>query len=269
MLRLERLGDVTRIELWSWLGRRFGYTVSVYLVGDVLVDSGLPRAGRDLLRFVDERAAAGRPVRGVVITHWHEDHAGNVEALARRGIPLWLSDATRAALQAPAPLAAYRSLTWGTMAPLRTAVPSFDPAPLATVATPGHSRDHHAVWDPATATLFGGDLYLSVKVRVAHRDEDPRALARSLRAAAALEPARLFDAHRGLVPAPVDVLRAKAAWIDETVGAIERLASAGESRNAITRRVLGREPSIAVFSRGHYSHRAFVDAVLDGDAGAT
>jgi glyoxylase-like metal-dependent hydrolase (beta-lactamase superfamily II) len=150
------------------------------------------------------------------------------------------------------------------MVPLVGPTATFDPAPLEVVPTPGHSADHHVVWDPTTRTVFGGDLFLGVKVRVAHREEDPRALARSLRAIAALRPARLFDAHRGLVASPVEALLAKAAWIDATVDAIDRLAADGVPRRVIARRVLGREPLVAWVSAGHYSHRAFVDAVLVG-----
>lgn len=266
MLRIERFGDVTRIELWTHLSRALGFTVSAYVVRDVLIDTGSPRGARDLFRVLDAMAAEGRPIRGAIVTHQHEDHAGNVEALARRGVPLWIADATRDVVRAPAPLATYRRATWGTMAPLRTPVAAFDPAPVAVIATPGHSADHHAVWDPTTRTLFGGDLFLGVKVRIAHRDEHPRRHAESLRTAAALGPTRLFDAHRGLVEHPVAVMRAKAAWIDATVDEIERRAAAGESRHAIVRAVLGRESLIGVVSRGRYSHAAFVDAVLDGRA---
>ena len=262
MLRLERFDDVTRIELWTRLSRALGFTVSAYVVRDVLIDTGSPRAARDLFRVLDAMAAAGRPIRGVIVTHQHEDHAGNVEALARRGVPLWIADAAREIVGAPAPLATYRRATWGSMAPLRTSVAAFDPTPLEPIATPGHSPDHHAVWDPTTRTLFGGDLFLGVKVRIAHRDEHPRRHAESLRTAAALGPTRLFDAHRGLVNGPVDAMLAKAAWIDATVDEIERRAAAGQSRRAIARAVLGRERAVGVVSRGRYSHAAFVDATL-------
>lgn len=267
MLSTTTHDDVLRLELWSHLSRRFGYTVSAYLVRSVLVDTGSPAVARDVLGFLDEAARTGAAVRGAIVTHQHEDHSGNAEALARRGVPLLMSDATRVAVRAPAPLEAYRRLTWGMMAPLRTPTADFDPAPLVLVPTPGHSADHHVVWDPETRTVFGGDLFLSVKVRVAHASEDLQALSRSLRDVAALRPARLFDGHRGLVESPEGVLLAKAAWIDETVGEIVRRHSAGHSRRAIARTVLGPEPLTGFFSRGHYSHRAFVDAALrSGDA---
>jgi hypothetical protein len=118
-----------------------------------------------------------------------------------------------------------------------------------------------AVWDAERETLFAGDLFLGVKVRVAHPGEDLRLLARSVRAAAALHPTRMFDAHRGLVPNPVDALLAKANWLDETIGTIERYHTCGWSDRAIARRVLGREDAAYYVSHGAMSKRNFVRAV--------
>jgi glyoxylase-like metal-dependent hydrolase (beta-lactamase superfamily II) len=241
MIRLTRHDDVTRLETASAVSRAVGYTASAYVVRDLLVDTGIPAVARGIARFLDERAAAGRPVRGAIVTHEHEDHAGNVEPLARRGVALAMGDATRDAVRAVGPAGLYRRATWHAMRPLATAPVPLDPAPLVLVPTPGHSPDHHAVWDPETETLFGGDLFLGVKVRLAHLDEDPRRLVRSLRDVAALRPRRLFDAHRGPVPRPADALAAKIAWLEDTIGAVDRLVDAGWDDRAIRRAVLGPE----------------------------
>lgn len=264
MLRRERHGDVERLVLASPTGRAVGYDVSVYLVRDVLVDTAFPRAWPALAQALDARAAAGRPVRGAIVTHQHEDHAGNVGALAGRGVPLALSSETRAAIRAPAPIGLYRLLTWGAMRGVAaTAAPlALDETGLALVPTPGHTDDHQAVWDASTETLFGGDLFLGVKVRVAHDDENPRALARSLRAAAALRPRRLFCAHRGPVPDPVRALEAKAGWVEDTIAEIERLTDAGWSERRVRDAVLGREGMEGFFSAGDYSKLNLVRTVL-------
>ena len=269
MLRLEAHDDVTRLQLSSAASRIAGYAVSAYAVPlddgrRVLVDTGFPGVRRALVAWVTAERRAGRPIVGAIVTHRHEDHAGNVEALARLGLPLLMGEATRRSVEAVGAIGLYRHVTWGQMPSLRTRVPTLDAAPLVLVPTPGHSSDHHAVWDPRTRTLFGGDLFLGVKVRIAHPGEDPRALARSLRAAAALAPVRLFDAHRGLVRDPVPLLLAKAAWIDETVGAIERLLAAGWPERRIRQRVLGREGLAGYVSRGDYSRLNFVRAVRRG-----
>ena len=262
MIALSAHGDVTRLEMSSRRSRLVGYAVSAYLVRGVLVDTGFPAIGAELARFVAER----RP-RGILLTHQHEDHAGNVALAARLGVPLGAAPATLEAMRRGERIGFYRRYPWGSMPPLtdaQTPEPFADEA-LTLVATPGHSPDHHAVWDAETRTLFGGDLFLGVRVRVARADEDPRALVASLRAAAALEPARLFDAHRGPVRDPVAALTAKADWLEETIAAVERLAREGLGDAAVRRAVLGREEMAGYFSLGDYSRTNFVRAVRRGE----
>ncbi|MFL5576311.1 MAG: MBL fold metallo-hydrolase [Gemmatimonadaceae bacterium] len=258
MISITRHGDVTRLRMSTWRSRLVGYDVSAYLVRGVLVDTGFPAIGRELERALD----ALRP-QGVLLTHEHEDHAGNAARLVRRGLPLGAGPATLDALRSIAPLGFYRRYTWGTMPPLDGAArEAFTHDALRLVHTPGHSHDHHAVWDAERETLFGGDLFLGVRVRIAHPGEDPRRLAVSLRAAAALYPARLFDAHRGpITDRPAALLAAKADWIEETVAAVDRRIAQGWSDDAIRREVLGREGMVGFFSLGEYSKVNFVRAV--------
>ena len=262
MIRTERHGDVFRFEMASAMSRLIGYSSSAFLVRGTLIDCGFPAVRAEVAGLLRTE----RP-RGVALTHYHEDHAGNVELVARAGIPIAASAVTLAALRDPAPIRLYRRVTWGTPPPLRTDVIPFEPDDLELIPAPGHSRDHHVVWDAATGTLFGGDLYLGVKVRVAHPGEDPRVLAQTLRALAALGAGRLFDAHRGFVPDPAPLLLAKADWVDETVAAIEQRIHAGASDSAIVRELFGGESLPGYFSGGDYSRGNFVRAVRRGLAG--
>jgi glyoxylase-like metal-dependent hydrolase (beta-lactamase superfamily II) len=257
MIEIQRFGDVQRIRLASWGSRIAGMDVSAYLVDGILVDSGFPRARRMLARFLDERS-----IRGAMLTHYHEDHAGNAELLASRGIPLLMHDITRERLRAPAAIRAYRRIVWGTPHAL-TSLPSAaaDVTRLRFVFTPGHSPDHQVVWDPVSETLFSGDLWLGVRARVMHSAEDPYRIVESLRAAMALKPARMFDAHRGQVRDPVTALGAKISYLEETIAAIEAKIAAGWSDAAILRTILGGDETVAIASRGEYSRMNFVKAV--------
>jgi glyoxylase-like metal-dependent hydrolase (beta-lactamase superfamily II) len=257
MLREVTHGDVVEVHGATRASRLGGYAVSAFLVRGVLIDTGFPAIGEALDRWRSRRG----PLRGVILTHWHEDHAGNVERLARAGIPIDADAATLAPLHAPTALAAYRRFTWGSPLPLRSPVVPFVDPLLVRIHTPGHSADHHVVWDETTGTVFGGDLFIGVKVRVAHHDEDHRATIASLRAIAARDPARYFDAHRGLVPDAPSALRAKADWMEETVTTIEQRLRDGESIERVRRAVLGREDATGITSRGEYSKHAFVTAV--------
>jgi glyoxylase-like metal-dependent hydrolase (beta-lactamase superfamily II) len=260
-LTIEELEPgVTRLRMRSWRGALVGYDVSAYLLGDVLVDTGFPRGGRTLLDAVE----ALRP-RGVVVTHWHEDHAGNAPALAARGVPMAMHARCEALLRERPAIRLYRRAVWGRTARLRSPLVGFETAPLALVATPGHSADHLAVWDPDRRILVSGDLFLGVKVRVAHEeDESPRVLVASLRRAAALEPLLLLDAHRGLVRDAAAALRAKADWNEEQIGEIERLHAAGISAREIVKRLFGGESLVGWVSGLEYSRRGFVRAVIGG-----
>jgi glyoxylase-like metal-dependent hydrolase (beta-lactamase superfamily II) len=133
---------------------------------------------------------------------------------------------------------------------------------LELVHAPGHSPDHHVVWDASTDTLFAGDLFLGVKVRVGHEDADPRAELRTLRAMIERKPARMFCGHRGHVPNPVDRLRAKAEWTEQIIEEVERQHAAGMHTTDIARKLLGHPHPIHWFSRGEYSSLHLVRAII-------
>jgi ribonuclease/clavin/mitogillin len=256
MIRLDRHGDVLRLRMSSWRGRLIHYDASAYFTRGVLIDSGFPLARGDLGRLLAEV----RP-DGAMITHWHEDHAGNVPLLAERGIPLAISGLTLEALRTAPRLPAYRWFTWGALRPLTDPVTPFTPDGLQMIPTPGHSVDHHVVWDAERATLFSGDLWLGVHVKLSHRAEDPRLLARSLRKALTLRPRRMFDAHRGPVSEPVGALATKAVWLENAIAAIDEKIAAGWSDRAIAREVLGREDWAGFVSRGEYARINMVRAL--------
>lgn len=257
MIRTERHGDVVRFEMFSRRSRLVGFSVSAYLVRGTLVDTGFPRVGDEV-----EQLLANERLQGVMVTHYHEDHAGNIARVAQRGIPIAAHPETLAHSRAPTPLAPYRRFTWGEPRPLVSPVTPFDPDGLEMIHAPGHSRDHHVVWDPSTGTLFSADLFIGVKVRVAHEYEEPRRLVASLKRVVALDPARVFDAHRGLVADAPSAMRAKIAWTEETIGRVERLARDGVPTARIVRDVLGKRDMNDHFSLGEYSRANLVHAIL-------
>jgi glyoxylase-like metal-dependent hydrolase (beta-lactamase superfamily II) len=246
-----------RLAFSNWQGRAAGYEVSAFLMRGVLVDTGFPRVRREVLDVVRDMEP-----RGAIITHWHEDHAGNAAALAALGLPLCMHPDCEATLRARPRIGLYRRGIWGRSLRLSVPVTTFDPAPLKVVATPGHTPDHQVVWDDERGIIASGDLFLGVKVRVAHRHESPSTLLASLRAVVALEPRLLLDAHRGVVEQPVAALRAKIAWMEETIGAIRELSRSGAAEGEIRQRVLGSESLVGWVSMREYSKTSLVHAVL-------
>jgi hypothetical protein len=91
--------------------------------------------------------------------------------------------------------------------------------------------------------------------------ENPYQIIESLSTAIALQPRRMFDAHRGMVDKPVAALEAKRAWLRDMVGEIERRLDAGDSDRAIVRSALGGEERTAFVSQGEYSRRNLVRTI--------
>lgn len=235
-----------------------GFDVSTYAVRGIVIDSAFSDVGDELEQWLD----ANGP-RGLIVTHYHEDHAGNVERMAQRGLPLWIAPATLAQLTQPSRIGWYRRWCWGVQPALESPVTPFAPEGLELIPTPGHSHDHHVVWDPTTRTVFGADLFLGVKVRVSHppQREDVRAQMASLRRVIALNPLRYFDAHRGLVPNAMAQLQKKLTWMEETVAGIDALIDQQLDDRTIVKRIFGGEDRMGLISFGDYSRNNFVASV--------
>lgn len=260
MMQILRHDEVSELRFSTWRSRSVGFRVSAFVVRGVLVDTGFPDCAGALAQFI----ATARP-DGCLVTHFHEDHSGGVTAVAQAGVPVWMDARTAQRVHRPGRIGLYRRYTWGSPSPIGSCTPFSPPGELECIPTPGHSDDHHVVWDRETGTLFGGDLFIGVKVRGSHASEQPRTLVRSLRRVIALRPQRLFDAHRSLVEHPVALLTAKADWLEETIAAIDALIADGLDDAAIARRVLGNDWFNHAFTAGDYTTRNLVRSVRLND----
>lgn len=273
MIAQTQFGDVS--ALWAaWpRSRVIGYGVHVFVVRGVMIDTGFPGVAsemREVIASLKSRGATqrgatqrGATLRGAMLTHHHEDHAGNLQLLVDAGVAVAMDAETLARVRQPGRIGLYRHFAWRAMRALKGAVTPFADDALSLVPTPGHCPNHHSVWDANTGTCFLGDLYLGVRVRIAHAYENPRAHVQSLRSIIARKPARVFCAHRGLIEHGVARLQAKADWIDEMIGVVEQRLDAGQSVEQVCREFLGRLGSTHFISAGDYSPRNLVTAIRD------
>lgn len=154
-LRVEEL----RPGLWlhtSWSviegGTRVASNGLIVEDGDslVLVDTAWGEEETELLLAWADTALAV-PLRGAVVTHWHDDRTVGIGALRRRGVPVWGHPLTARLVAAqgepaPDPLAA---LAAPGSAVRLGGVEVFHPGP-------GHTLDNVLVWIPGAGALFGG-----------------------------------------------------------------------------------------------------------------
>lgn len=185
--------------------------VNIYLLGDVLVDSGPGWQGRKLLH-----ALAGRSVRAHAITHAHFDHVGSSHLVADGlGVPVWCGDGDRAAVESgdaasvlPEPggnvLRFARLFASAPHDVSRDLREGDDVGGFRVIETPGHTPGHLAFWRAADRALVLGDVAFNrnpVTLRRGLTEPfamftwSPEANRRSARKLAALEPEVVCFGH--------------------------------------------------------------------------
>lgn len=187
--------------------------VNAYLIGDVLVDTGIRQSAGKIAG-----ALKGRSISAIALTHAHGDHAGSISRLATRlSVPVWCGAADREATETGRPILS-PALDRPVLSTVGNAAGGFDGTPVArTLAegdsltagftvldTPGHSPGHISFWRETDRTLICGDVFFNLHplttIPGLHQPPtvltpDPAENRRSERRLAALEPSTVGFGH--------------------------------------------------------------------------
>jgi glyoxylase-like metal-dependent hydrolase (beta-lactamase superfamily II) len=187
--------------------------INAYLIGDVLVDTGIQQSAGKIARSLE-----GRTISAIALTHAHGDHAGAMQRLAERlGVPVWCGARDREAAETGR-LVLSPALRRPRLTSLANAAAGFAGAPVArtltegdplaagftVLDTPGHSPGHVAFWREADRTLICGDVFFNMHLVTTipglHQPPDlftpdPAENRRSERRLAALEPGTVGFGH--------------------------------------------------------------------------
>jgi glyoxylase-like metal-dependent hydrolase (beta-lactamase superfamily II) len=145
--------------------------INAYLIGDVLVDTGIKSSAATIVRMLE-----GRSVSAIALTHAHGDHAGAMKHLAARfGVPVWCGAADREAAETGR-LVLSPTLRRRRLSTLGNAVAGFAGTPVAralvdgdslaagftVLDTSGHSPGHVSFWREADRTMVCGDVFFNM-----------------------------------------------------------------------------------------------------------
>jgi len=257
-------GPVNAYELgWSPVGRPM-MTVHIYIIGRVMIDTGLHhmrRAACDIARH--------HRLKAVLLTHYHEDHSGNAAAINEKlNIPVFAHPLTCRKMENPSRIFPYQHLMWGTADPLTPCpVPevfnengfSFVP-----IHAPGHSKDHTVFLEPRQGWLFSGDLYLSDRIKYFRADENIADQIKSLRTVLAYDFDTLFCAHRPEIENGRQCLKRKLDYLENFYGSIAELADQGMAEDRIMRVLRLKEVlSIKLMCFGNVSMKNMVRSAIE------
>jgi glyoxylase-like metal-dependent hydrolase (beta-lactamase superfamily II) len=183
--------------------------INVYLAGGVLIDAGMKRDRKRILRQLE-----GRTVSAHALTHAHSDHQGSSHAVCEAlGIPFWVSEGDAHAaetgdLRSAIPqnrIGGLSAKAAGPGHPVERRLREGDEVGGFTVIeTPGHSPGHVSYWREADRTLIAGDTVFGLNPYTLlprlHGPPDfvtvdPAQNRESARKLAALEPALVVFGH--------------------------------------------------------------------------
>lgn len=247
-------------------GRKVNTTSFLWRSGSTLIDTGPPNQWPVVRDF-----ASSQSTSEAVVTHHHEDHAGNLARLPGLGVDKLYAPAESLDLIADGfPLQAYRRVVWGRPGrvrarPLPERFETADGATLEALLLPGHSPDMTCLLDSDRGVLFSADLYIGSHLRYLRIDENLSGIITSLERALTYDFDTLLCSHRGVVQPAKTKLRAKLDSLYELREQARSLAAEGLPLRSIVSRLLGNEDFISAVSRGHFSKRNLIAACLTRD----
>lgn len=240
-----------------------------YRIGRTLVDTGPPNQWRAVRRFASEQTEA-HGIDRVLVTHHHEDHAGNAARLQELlDVPVYAPEASLDRLRNGFAPEAYRRVVWGAPRPVEAKpVPDTlslaDGTTLRTLPAPGHADDMVCYLAEDHGLLFAADLYITPQPQYLRFDENASRLIESLHDVLEHDFETVLCAHRGVVEKGHRALSEKVKYLEALRGVVRRRYRDDKvTIPQIVREILGREGLLYWISGGDFSKRNLIVSCLD------
>lgn len=193
--RFGHFGPVEFFELGRSKVPTLLMTVIFYKLDGILIDSGSAITRRDLPVF----HGAEIP-RSLYLTHFHEDHTGNVAHFIRSyGLQAYGHPYTAEKLRNGFSVLPYEMLMFGAAEPanileIGTSFKS-ENYTFDVIKTPGHTPDHQCFYVKSEGWLFSGDMYVADMIRIWRKPENLKQQIESLEILSVLDFDVIFCAH--------------------------------------------------------------------------
>lgn len=244
-------------------------TAACYRIGHTLIDTGPPNQWRTIRRFVKEQDEK-HGIERVLVTHHHEDHAGNAARLQELlDVPVYAPEGSLERLRNGFSLETYRWIIWGRPRPVEAEpIPDVlslsDGTPLRALPTPGHSDDMVCYLAEAHDLLFTADLYITARPEYLRFDEHAPSMIESLHRVLEHDFETVLCAHRGVVEDGRRALSEKVKYMEALCGVVQRRYRFDKvTVPEITKEILGREGILYWLTGGDFSKRNLIASCLD------
>ena len=250
----------------SWWGKPSIYVHS-FLIDGLLIDTGHTYIKKEFLKVL-----SAETIDKVVLTHHHEDHSSNVEAIkTQHGIEGFASPLCCKLMEDPPRLEPARMFTWGQNSPakllpldlsekLETNSFSFD-----ILETPGHAEDQISLYEQSRGWLFCGDIFIHDYVKSFMRGENIYHQIDSIKKLIELDFDALICNHQPVFQKGKNRLRNKLQFLEDFVGKVstEFIKTKSVSQTMKSLRIKENH-FLKAFSLGQLSARNMILSVVSG-----
>ncbi|MGA9174949.1 MAG: MBL fold metallo-hydrolase [Thermoactinomyces sp.] len=260
-IRTESIEDVLMIR-----GRfrflRSPLSFCCYIVDGLLIDTGPVCARSHILTCL-----INKNPRQIVLTHFHEDHAGNANFLAGYfRIPLYRSSATKTEFD-QLDMPAYRRMIWGNKPREMEGVdvPEWLETPnhrFRVIPTPGHSPDHICLLEEEKKWLFAGDLFLGTRLDYGMRGESVPQMIDSIKRILTFPIETVFCGHAGIVEGGRSKLEKKLGFLECLQEKTLEFHEKGLNEAEIAKKLLPSKQLVALVSGGEMSPVHLVRSIV-------
>ena len=240
-----------------------------YRIGHTLIDTGPPNQWRLVRRFVTEQDDQ-YGIDRVLVTHHHEDHAGNAARLQELlDAPVYAPEASLDRLSDGFSLETYRWIVWGRprsveAEPVPETLTLADGTTLRTLPAPGHADDMVCYLAEDHGLLFSADLYITPRPKYLRFDEHAPRLIESIHDVLAHDFDTILCAHRGVVEEGRRALTEKVKYMEALCGVVQRRYRHDKvTVPRITDEILGSEGLLYWASGGDFSKQNLIASCLD------
>ncbi len=210
-------------------------TVYTFVLDDLLIDTA-QRFNRDNIWKV----AQEHHIHKILITHYHEDHTGNVgflmQALPAEAYahPYTVKILKRGYKMSPLSKMISGKVEDASMHPiLESDSITTKNYCLQPIYTPGHCEGHYCYYEKNNGYLFSGDLFVADKIKYFGSDESLLTQIESLKKMLALDFDALFCSHNPKVEGGKKRLQNKLQFFEDFAGKVTQLYQEGKKSKEI------------------------------------
>lgn len=202
--------------------------VNVFFVNGLLIDTGHSNAEKRALKIFQDLS-----IEQIVLTHHHEDHAGNLQALKQiKNYPVYAHKICVELMRSPPPVCFIERKTWGSNTAVKGILPvgktiETEQYKFHIIHTPGHSEDHICLYEANQGWLFSGDLYVHHYIRYFMATESIAQQIDSLKKVLQLDVQRYFCSHSFKEDLFQERFERKLQFLEDFYGNVVRLHQKG------------------------------------------